>query len=310
MRRFMWVLLPLPITLYVLYMIMYVSMLQNMSQSANDAYANAIANYCSDAATAELLDTADLGLDYATTGEVTVDPELAIDEYGSTLCLALGYQPTEEMIDNVLRDHVKVLYVCGYDGYYVYQVDLVGGTDSRNRALQGSFKMPYTYERESDNKLFALTLNGNKCWEFDPSVPSLKREQSSGLSQEMTNHIINTRISDDMNKRITDLYTDSANGWSNRVYLPSGLSTISSTNPITGPTVLALVDNIEGSLAFGIGGTKLEDTRKVAGYIRDGRSYYCYVDQLPTNVTPSDLFDSIDEAAAGGYSPDPVNLLK
>ena len=310
MKRFFWVLLWIPVTMYALFLVAYTMFLNNMAESADDMYLNLLANYCSDAATVELLDTADIGTDYTSEG-IVVDPELAVDEYGTMLALAQGYQPTQEVIDTVLRDNVKVLYVCAYDGYYVYQNELVGDGEY---ALIGTFKLPYTYEDDNGN-LYALTLGGNKCWKFtsDGTGTTLLREQSSGLSPDLANSVINKRISDDMNKRITDIYVQDGNGWSNRVYIPASLSNFTSVNPVTSPTVLAFVDGISNGTAFGIGGTKLTEARKVAGYELEGIKYYCYVDLLPAGIREGNvieaMFDSTDDAARAGYHCD-VRYMK
>ena len=307
MQRYFWIILCIPLTLYVLFMILYANMLNTMAEAADDEYANVVANYCADAATTEMLTTADLGLDYANDGEITVDPELAVQEYGSTLAIAMGYQPTQQMINNVLRENVKVLYVCGYDGYYVYQNEKTGDSEYN---FVGTFKLPYTY---TDNgSLYALTLGGHKCWKLVASDAgtSLMRKQDCGLAPDVANAVINDRISKDMNSRITKIYEGDGNGWSNRVYIPSALTSFSSVSPVTSPTVLAFMDGINGSTAFGIGGTKIVETRKVAGYeTTDGIKYYCYVNLLPESLQNSsaikDLFDSIDDAAQAGYHFDP-----
>lgn len=307
MKRYFWVILCAPITLYALFLVMYTQMIKSMGESTQDEYLNAVANYCADAATAEMLLTADLGLDYQNTGEVTVDPELAVQEYGAMLAIAQGLQPTQEVIQDTLRQYVKVLYVCGYDGYYVYQNEL---TDAGEYNLVGTFKMPYTYTNGTD--LYALTLNGNKCWKLSVTEngATLKRKQSSGLAPELANSVINKRISVDMNTRITNIYKAQGNGWSNRVFIPASMSNFTSVNPVTSPTVLAFVDGLGGTTSFGIGGSKIVNTRNVAGYIgEDGIKYYCYADLLPDAMLDSgvitQMFDTCDEAAIAGYHFDP-----
>lgn len=309
MNRYFWVLLALPVALYGFFIAIYFDTLIEMSDAADAEYANIVANSCADAATAELLDTADIGVDYENYEEITIDPEKAIYEYGANLAIALGYQPTQEMVDIVLRDYVKVLYVCGYDGYYVYQVELSG--DEKERHLQGTFKLPYTYVDESTGSVYALALNGNECWELTEidGTAYLRREQESPLSKDLVNAYINKRISDDMNKRVS---TMRQNGWSNQILLPAQMSSITTTNPVTGPTVLALVDGIGSTTSFGIGGTKLTNSRPVVGYERDNQLYYAYSDLLRGDERNGIIatFDSIDDAAAAGYHFDPVIMVR
>lgn len=312
MKRFFWVLLCVPLALYALFFSCYARMITNMADSANDYYANVISNNCSDAATDVMLDSADLGQDYANTGAMTIDPDLAVREYGVMMALANGYQPTDDTIASSLRDNVTLLYICGYDGYYVYTPEPAKhyGDDSNSYSMIGTFKLPYTYAKGND--LYALTLNGNLCTKVSYSDRyTLTKQVPSGLTQTEANSIINTRLSDDMNKRLTDISADKGSQWRNQVYIPAEMSNFKSTNPITSPTVMAFLTNIKGSSAFGIGGTKITNNKKVAAYVRNNHKYYCYTSDYKGNVDAIvSYYDSIDKAAAAGYSYDPMFLIK
>ena len=315
MKRFFWILLCVPLAMYALFFSCYARMITNMADSANDYYANIISNNCSDAATDVMLDSADLGQDYANTGAMTVDPDLAVREYGVMMALANGYQPTEDTINSSLRENVTLLYVCGYDGYYVYTPEPYKRDGDQNKSdwygMVGTFKLPYTYVKNT-NELYALTLNGNLCTEVTYNGGyTLTKRVSSGLTQAEANSIINTRLSDDMNKRLTDISADKGSQWRNQVYIPAEMSNFKSTNPITSPTVMAFLTNIKGSSAFGIGGTKITNSKKVVAYERDGHKYYCYASDYKGAVEAIvSYYDSIDKAAAAGYSYDPAFLIK
>jgi hypothetical protein len=74
--------------------------------------------------------------------------------------------------------------------------------------------------------------------------------------------------------------------WANTFYIPGDLTTLSSVSPLDGPSVLAIVQNVDFATskkigAFSVGGAKIQAARMLAGYTRAGSKYYCYVDKLP-----------------------------
>lgn len=303
MRRFFWALMLLPVLLYIGFLSVYVKALLVFDERLDDKYSNMISNNCSDAATAELLESTNLHMDSANMDYFLVDPELAVHEYGTVMALSLGMQPTDDVVETVLRDYVKILIVAGYDGYYVYQVS---GGNQTSTDLVGTWKIPYTYTAMVDGKEhhYALALNGNKCWEFydeNGTTQHLKRFVDSPLSKNLANAEINRIISSDLNTRIQDLYVG---GWKNQIYIPSSVSSLGVDQPIQGPTVLALADGLMGSQSFGIGGTRLQRNNMVVGYVRNGEKYYCFASKLPSGFTPDISFDTVEEAALAGYKYD------
>lgn len=295
MRRYFTAILLLPIAFFAIFLGCYCKLIQLSIQRVETTYNTIIANKCSDAATLELMDSADVSLDYENLENISVDPDVALYEYGVMLCLSKGIQPTLDSVDNILHDYVKILTVCAYDGYYVYQ----GARTENGMSLTGTPKLPYTYV--DGGTKYALSLNGGPCWKFyynDDGTPILKDRQDCPIkNKDLVNTYINKRISDDLNSRIKFMYD---NGWTNKVYIPGAVSNISRVNPIQGPTVLAVQTSDSMDVSFGIGGTKLTQSRAIVGYTRDGIKYYAYSDLIPNNVAEVP-FDSMAEAAKAGY---------
>ena len=305
MTRYGSILLWFPLAFLAFFLGLFGKLIKLSTDNVNSTYNEIVANKCSDSATLELLNSADVDYDYSNLEVVSIDPQLAVNDYGVMLCLSKGIQPTTDSVQNTLHDYIKLLTVCAYDGYYIYTNQKVSDT---NAGLNGTPKLPYTYVDDSTGAKYALSLNTGKCWKFyvdGSGVPHLQDEVACPLSKDLANAAVNKRISDDLNARIQYLYD---NGWNRKVYIPGEVSNISRVNPIQGPTVLALQTSDSMDVSFGIGGTRITQARKIVGYERDVNGthikFYAYSDKLPSTTVVIETFDSMAEAAKAGYQYD------
>ena len=106
MRRYFTAILLLPIAFFAIFLGCYCKLIQLSIQRVETTYNTIIANKCSDAATLELMDSADVSLDYENLENISVDPDVALYEYGVMLCLSKGIQPTLDSVDNTIFDEL------------------------------------------------------------------------------------------------------------------------------------------------------------------------------------------------------------
>ena len=288
------------------------------TQALEDWHLKQVVNNCTDSAIEELLEASDLGMDYADWGKFNSDPDLALDDYLTTFLLNYNMPITESNKDLVKINYIKAFCVAGFDGYYIYDHR---NTETGGYTLVGSPKLPYLYRDPRTDRLvtYALNMGYRRCYRLTDATLTMV---DSPLNKNETLKVINNRISDDLMERVDRAYDS---GWLESVYIPSGLTTISSTNPVESPTVLCFMDGVDLNSvnkvnAFGIGGSRARVARPVSAYRRvvNGQSikYYSYHDLLPQylqDCTPfetviEEVFMSPEEAAVKGYYHDPLYM--
>lgn len=298
----------------------YVSLVNNINSediTLADMHLKIAVNNASDSAIEELLKASDLGMDYADWGKFRADPDLALNDFVDTFLLNYNMPLTEYNRNLVKTKYIQVFCVASYDGYYIYDHRKKyedGGAD-----LVSSPKLPYLYKDESipgRNVTYALNMGFSRCYKLtDATITRAK----SPVDKATTLKIINTRISDDMRQRVDKAHE---NGMIDSIYIPTGLTTISRTNPIESPTIIAYVDNVDLDSvqklsAFGIGGSRAKIARPVSAYQRkntetgEWTKYYAYSDLLPGNISEDNtiienVFMSVEDAASQGYWSDPL----
>lgn len=270
-------------------------------------------DYATDAATAELLEQADLGTDYQDWGRVIVDPDTALDVFTKVMCINYDWPMTDKAMLRMQTSYFPVFCVAAYDGYYIYQRHEAGNGEYY---LDSTPKIPYVYTDDVNKKYYALNLG----YEYVHMLynGSLTREimANQGISVKTAQMQVNSQVSDDLMYRYQQV-SIAGNNNVNAVYIPMGLTTMTAVNAIEGPSVIAIVDDwdvqsIKPVDAFSIGGARLEPSRMVAGYQRtDGLFYYCYADLLPDGFVNelTNLFTSVTEAAKNGYYCDPYLMM-
>lgn len=269
-------------------------------------------DYSTDAAILNLLSSQNLDMDYVDRSYINADPDLALDTFVDVFLFNYG-----AAIDETNRDHVKMNFMPAFvvavtDGYYMGKPMLVkngnnypeGAINDGGWALQFSPKLPYTYV--SGSASYALNMGGNHSFKMEGNVLSKEFGLPPGLnSKEDIRREISRIVSADMSYQINKINENNPN-WANTFYIPGDLTTISNVNPLEGPTVLAIVQNVDFTTsrkigAFSIGGARIQTPRMLAGYTRTGKKFYCYADRLPPAITAENIYTTMEEAARDGY---------
>lgn len=302
-----------PLFFIMMTSVMWMQFYQYQEQEVADDELKAVVNYSVDSAIEELLEAADLGMDYADWGKMKVDPKLALDDFINTFLMNYDMPITDDNKSLVRSAYMPVFCVAAFDGYYMYDRQKVN--KEGDFELLSSPKIPYTYNK--GQYTYALNMGFNKCYAvLDNSVIWT----NNPIGKKETLKIINTRISDDFASRVDSAYK---NGWASSVFIPAGIAEVSRTQPIQSPAVLAFVDNVDLYMGhniscFGIGGARVKTVRAVAAYQRDGTKYYAYADLLPaelfnTDGSPvstyiEDMFSTVQDAAQAGYHHDTLYM--
>lgn len=303
-------------------------------------------NYCSDAAVDEMLDVDNLSMDYEDFNKVKVNPQIALDTFVDLFCLNYGVSLSEENREHVMLNFMPVFVVAGYDGYYIASQEEVatnGEDDGSSYGLVFKPKMAYVYKPEGDYEyIYGLNLGTDTCLRLKKGYNqsdvtgdnSLQLVRTSNLPSEIANPDNTAKGKAEgkakrvakINKLLTDRIAyevDKVNNqqsfWRNSFFLPANLTSYTSVNPVEGPSVMALVENVDlGSThkvsAFSIAGSKITNVRMLAGYTtnRGGveKHYYCYSDLLPSgeiangNIKVENMYTDMESAAEAGYEYD------
>lgn len=318
MSRLFSILMIIPIWLIAILYLLTITFYKAETQSIEDWRIKQVVNYCTDSAIEELLEASDLGMDYADWGKFHADPDLALKDFVDTFLLSYGMPLNDHNREMVKANYIQVFCVAGYDGYYVYDHR---DAEDGGYTLVGSPKLPYLYSdlsKAGRYVSYAINMGNSRCYKLTDATITL---DDSPLTKSECMSIINRRISDDLMERVDRAYT---NGWLQSVYIPSSMTSITRTNPIQSPTVLAFMDNIDLDTvqkvsAFGIGGSRAKVARPVSAYIRvnattgEAVKYYSYTDLLPEGINNDqtfikEVFMSPEDAAEKGYHHDPLYM--
>lgn len=267
-------------------------------------------DYCTDAAVDDMLNTDDLGTDYKDLGNIKVNPTIALDTFLDYFMLNYNMSMTQENREYVMSNFMPTFVVAGYDGYYIAKHSLTR-KDDYGTAYDFTFgpKLPYTYTPDSSGVTYALNMGGITAKKLDVGLMSTTGNRPPGLnSKDEIIKQINDTLTNSISAAISE-ENENDEGWSNSFYLPSNLTTFTGAQPVTGPSVLSLVQNVDIATgqkvsAFSIAGSRINLERMIAGYFRNGQKYYSYVDSLPPGVTKDtalDMFTTATDAARAGY---------
>jgi hypothetical protein len=274
-------------------------------------------DYATDAGTVAMLQTSDLGLDYAKNKYISVNPDLALDTFLTVFCFGYDMIPNTEN-KNLVKQYIPVAAVATFDGYYIATQRLVknatpypeGAVNDGDWDLTFAMKMPYTYINGTSQ--FALTMGMDYAWQM--SGPNLSKFNGipPGLDKVNAWHIVNKSVSDDMAFTISEFNKANPN-WEHQFYIPDRLSAVSGANPIQGPSFLVLVQGLDFTTprkisGFSISGSRIDNARMVAAYTRNATRYYSYVDKMPGGVMLENLYSTVKEAALAGYYADQVYM--
>ena len=275
-------------------------------------------DYSSDAAMQEALRADDLEMDYTEDGYIIIDPEAALDTFVDMFCFNYGIGINSEARKHVLQNFIPVACVACYDGYYIAGYKPVKNdynypeNSLSNSAWDVAFgpKLPYTYVNGGIS--YALNMSMDYAYAIDGmnitkhvGLPPGLLNEDAGIAR------INQILTDEIAYAVNSANEINAN-WKHSFFIPSQLSTLNGVNPITGPSLIVLVQNVDLAAArpisgFSISGSRVAKARMVVGYRRNGIKYYCYADRAPTSNI-EDLFMDVREAAKAGYYFDLENM--
>ncbi|MEQ7052184.1 hypothetical protein ABN764_16135 [Paenibacillaceae sp. P-4] len=289
-------------------------------------------DYATDAGAMAMLNTGNLDMDYTKQRAVTVNPALALDTFLDVFAFNYDLYPSAEN-KALIKDFIPVAAVAGYDGYYLASHQLVtneAGNYPETPAnevewdLVFGMKMPYLYTYGGTS--YGLNMGMEETLALTDStlskIQGLPPTSTGSLSRGEAQEIINNNISNDMAYQINETNTINPY-WKNFFYIPSQLTTFSGVNPIEGPSLLVLVQNVTLTTSkpisgFSIAGSKIDRARMVLGYTRNGMKYYAFADKAPvsTEVDPvkgiviENIYSTAKEAALAGYYFDTETELK
>lgn len=289
-------------------------------------------NYAVDAAVHDMLrDGTHLGTDYATWGEMTSEPEVALNTYVALLLRNFGWADTSENRKNLIDGSIPFFCVATYDGYYMYckQTDVLTEksitgttTEIKHYPMVWTPKIPYsrTVWNESVGDDFAYSVyiynlgfetydkieqNGD----LSVSLPILKSASYGPGSVTDAQYIVNNTLTDACNNALyLGLMDTIESSW----YLPAAYSSWASNNPVVSPTVLTYMSRNDGVteyevVTFGIGGAKIKDAEFCICYTTPaGEKLYTYSTNRQAvedtyGVKIDYIYSTAKEAAQAGY---------
>lgn len=329
--------------LYVVFFFLYwVPIYQNELLSFDEFVLEKQVNYAADAAVEELLNTGNLDQDYHnldktdpsytdidTSSIINVEPDLAVKEYASMLCSNWQMSPTEYNINIVKNEYIKALLVCAYDGVYAYWKQPIG--DGVYEFISTP-KIPYFYtENEGTSNQIQYCLTLGLDYGYSDAVDasgnySLKKFNKIHVPKDTQRTAINNQVAELLNYALCESY--STGGYAKRYEIPALGSTIKGQQPVSGITVLGVVEGQGTSLASPItaeciGGARVTTADKIIGYtfthyggVAHEVKYYASTKTWKTLkengfIGPADytydestavIFNNVFEAAKAGYN--------
>lgn len=282
-------------------------------------------NYSADAATQEMLaNGTHLGTDYATWGEMTVEPELALDIYLAVLIRNLGWADSEQNRRDLIESSMPFFCVAAYDGYYMYSkqhevqtLTLADGQVVENTVYEMRWtpKLPYseTLVDGSGYMYYFYNLGESQYGTYSESLNRVKYDNvlshtSEGPgSRSRASTVVNGTLTKACNSA---LFTGLEGNVDSEIYIPSSFSEWSNSNPVKSPTVLVYMSRPDNRTAydvvtFGLGGAKIDDAQFCICYEYKGQKLYTWADKRDEVESRGSsiirVTTSPEEAACAGY---------
>lgn len=278
---------------------------QKCLQEVESLHLSYAIDLCSDAAAYKMMDTDSINTDYSDQATMQVNPQVALNTFVDLFCFNYGMYPNETNRQLVMNKYIPNLTVAGWDGFYMAQPACISdATDRTQYSLVFTPKLPYKVAG-SDGNYYALNMGANTAIKLQADKKSFVRVKTSSLPKtkesdldlreyNVRQSVINNDLTHSIGTSVNSLNAEDSK-WKNEFFVPGNLTTFTGVNPVTGPSILALVQNVDlltgkKANAFSITGSKLTTARLVVGYKKeDGNKYYCYADKL-TNGDGSPIF--------------------
>ncbi len=284
-----------------LFLIFWIEIYQNEAVAFEDFVLEKQINYASESAVDEMLAAGNLNQDYAEGDFLTLEPSVALRDFGVTLCYDFDIVPTEDSLKSVIDKNIRTLAVCVYDGVYLYYRQQ---TETHTVEMKQSPKIPYFYTDKNTGVQYCLTLNPDKgYWDSGNSADYSMHfydKYEVKPSEDLQATAINDRVADLVNWGLYETY-ESEYDSDTSVSIPATGETVRGEQPVRSPTVIGVVDgNVKsyGTVVTAecIGGAQLEETDQIIGF----RLVNC---PLPTYTdSVSGITYGGDEALAKGAS--------
>lgn len=288
-------------------------------------------NYAINAAAQEMLNSGThIGTDYADWGEMTVEPEIALDTYLTVMMRGLGWSDTQSNRDDLIESGCKFFIVAGYDGYYAYNVqrdtlviegDRFGlSNDSKQVVYDKKWtpKIPYCDTVVSDTNKLTLYLYNLKGETYN-KYSNGKLEYNipvSNLGVYGTTHRSKTIIAEQLTQAVNACLYQAMNGnITEEFFLPRDYSNWAENNPVVSPTCITYMTRTDGrtmyeTVTFGVGAAKIDDAQFFICYeeTKNGtvNKWYTYAENRSyvednTNNRIIEIVPSMKQAAQKGY---------
>lgn len=278
--------------LLVLFIIsMYVGMLKYNQKDLKEFESIHLAyaiDLCSDASAFKMTTSDDINADYQDFESIEVNPQIALDTFIDMMCFNYGLYPNEENRKEMMN-YIPNFTIAGYDGYWMAQPACIEDTDITIYEMIFTPKLPYKAQEGTD--YFALNMGGKTAIKLrgDDLTKTFTRVSVDKLPNKlndpnMRQSIINKTLTDSIGSAVNSLNAGD-NQWKNTFYVPSNLTKYTGVNPVTGPSVLALVQNVDlitgkKASAFSITGAKITTAKPIVAYVKNGVKLYAYADKL------------------------------
>lgn len=282
-------------------------------------------NYATDAAVQEMLASGtNLGTDYASWGEMTLEPEIAYNTYVSVLLRNFGWADNEINRRDLIESSVPFFCVAVYDGYYMCMRQREEETRTLNDGtvvtdvvypMRWTPKLPYSETKVEDGSLVyyfynlgdqtygTYRANGNKL-KYNNVI--IKDGTGSGsLAQSRT--VVNETLTDACNSA---MFTGLEGNVDSQWYLPSSFSDWTNSNPVMTPSVLTYLCGNNGitqfdTVTFAIGGAKVDDADFCICYSRGDTKCYTWASNRAqveaAGLKVERVTTTPNQAAAAGY---------
>lgn len=273
MSKHIHILLWIPLLYVALFLCLWIRIYLNEMVSFEDFVLEKQVNYAADSAIEEILVSSDLNQDYANGDFVTLDPDLAINDFANTLCYDFGYLPTDETINLVKTKNIRTLVICTYDGVYAYYLQQ---NETHGYDLVQTPKIPYFYTQ--DGIQYCLTLDPDKgYWDYTDAQGNYKLHKYDTYtstirpSDDLQKTAINDQVADIINWALYETYNVTNDSTGTSVKLPATANTVRGEQPVQSPTIIGIVEGnykvaSTANMAQCIGGAQLEDTDYVMGF--------------------------------------------
>lgn len=297
MNKFKMILFPVAMFIWISTLLLFITYSQDSYELLQEKHLNLVVNYATDAAVNALVEsTTDLGLDHTKGKYIKSDPDSALQMFCVTFLKNYGKGITTGNMSLVKSVYLKTFCVAVYDGYYIAEPTMFNSSGGYDMIF--GMKQPYLYQEADD--YYALNLGLETATKFSDTAIT-KVEFLLPKNKQMS--IINNCVSDDL---MSTIYEQENFAMNETIYLPTGLTNITRTNPIENVTVLAYISDVDVGVgkqikAFGIGGARVTQERFVACYQKEGKKYYTYTSNVTEEMVIDEVVENPKRAAEKGY---------